>query len=59
MTIALGQNSYGKSRVRLVQVTEKGGQRHLKDISVDIQLAGDFERAHTLATTAMFCRPTP
>lgn len=47
MAIALGQNNYGKSRVRLVQVTPAGESRNLKDISVDIQLAGDFETAHT------------
>jgi urate oxidase len=47
MEIALAQNNYGKSRVRLVQVTPEGAGRNLKDISVDIQLAGDFEAAHT------------
>jgi urate oxidase len=47
MAIALGQNNYGKSRVRLMQVTSANEGRNLKDISVDIQLAGDFDSAHT------------
>ena len=47
MAIALGENNYGKSRVRLVQVTSDGDRRNVKDISVDIQLAGDFDSAHT------------
>src|SRR5215467_7552233 len=47
MEISLAQNNYGKSCVRLVQVTPEGERRNLKDISVDIQLAGDFEAAHT------------
>ena len=47
MAIRLAENNYGKSRVRLVHVT-RGRDRHdLKDLTVNIQLEGDFETAHT------------
>jgi len=46
MGIKLSSNNYGKSRVRLVRITR--GQMHdLKDISLDIQLEGDFEEVYT------------
>jgi urate oxidase len=44
--IVLAQNNYGKSRVRLVQMTG-AARRQIKDISVDIRLQGDFDSAHT------------
>ena len=48
MAVRLAQNNYGKSRVRLVHVT-RGKDRHdLKDLTVGIQLEGDFETAHTV-----------
>ena len=47
MTIKLASNSYGKSAVRLVRVTRTGQQHEIKDISVDMQLQGDFEPVHT------------
>ncbi len=47
MAVRLAKNNYGKSRVRLVHVT-RGKDRHdLKDLTVGIQLEGDFETAHT------------
>jgi urate oxidase len=45
--VKLVSNNYGKSRVRLVRVVRSGGRHELKDVSVDIQLTGDFEAAHT------------
>jgi urate oxidase len=46
MTSVLGQNNYGKSRVRLVKVT-RGPERHdLTDLTVDVALEGDFAAAH-------------
>jgi urate oxidase len=46
MSIVLGQNSYGKGEVRLVKVI-KGADRHdIRDVRVDVQLAGDFAAAH-------------
>ncbi len=47
MRVRLAVNNYGKSRVRLIQVTRHRDRHDLKDISVDIQLEGGFEEAHT------------
>jgi urate oxidase len=47
MGVILGQNNYGKSRVRLVKVTKHPDRHDLTDLSVDIQLQGDFLTAHT------------
>src|ERR1700747_689567 len=41
--IALGQNSYGKSRVRVVTVKRHPGYHHVRDWTVEILLEGDFE----------------
>jgi urate oxidase len=42
----LGENRYGKSRIRLVSV-RRGVDRHdLRDLTVDVSLEGDFEAAH-------------
>jgi urate oxidase len=43
----LGENRYGKSRVRLVTVRRDPDQHHLRDLTVAIALEGDFEAAHT------------
>lgn len=44
---ALGENSYGKSRIRLVRV-RRGPERHdLWDLTVDVAFGGDFLAAHT------------
>ncbi len=44
--IVLGQNSYGKSEVRVVKVI-KGPERHeIRDLWVDVALEGEFEAAH-------------
>jgi urate oxidase len=43
----MGQNNYGKSEVRLVKVTRTPGRHSLKDLTVDVALAGDFDAAHT------------
>jgi urate oxidase len=48
MAIVLGQNNYGKSKVRLVQVTKHKDRHDLKELNVDIQLQGDLTTAHTL-----------
>ena len=43
----LAANNYGKSCVRLVQVTRDAERHHLKELTVNIQFQGDFETAHT------------
>jgi urate oxidase len=46
MTTVLGQNNYGKSRVRLVKVTRHADRHDLTDLTVDVALEGDFAAAH-------------
>jgi len=47
MTYELGDNRYGKSRVRLVTVARRpDGIHDLRDLTVDIALEGDFEASH-------------
>jgi urate oxidase len=42
----LGENGYGKSRVRLVKVSRREGRHELRDLTVSIRLEGEFEDAH-------------
>ncbi len=42
----LGENGYGKSRVRLVKVSRREGRHELRDLTVSIRLEGEFEEAH-------------
>jgi len=46
VTYELGENRYGKSRIRLVTVRRDGEHHDLRDLTVDIALEGDFEAAH-------------
>jgi urate oxidase len=46
MTYELGDNRYGKSRIRLVSVRRHGAHHELRDLTVDLALEGDFEAAH-------------
>jgi urate oxidase len=43
----LGENRYGKSRIRLVTVRRGPTQHELRDLTVAIALEGDFDAAHT------------
>jgi len=43
MKIALGENRYGKSRVRLMKVTRIGGVHSVAEWTVEVWLTGDFE----------------
>jgi urate oxidase len=47
MTIKLGENSYGKSRVRLLRVVRQEGRHDIKEATFGIRFEGDFETAHT------------
>ena len=42
----LGENAYGKSRVRLVKVSRREGRHELRDLTVSVRLEGEFEDAH-------------
>lgn len=48
----LGENRYGKSRIRLVTVRRHPGRHDLRDLTVDISLEGDFEAAHVSGDNA-------
>src|ERR1700704_999839 len=46
MTIRLGDNQYGKAETHLVRVSKDGTTHDIKDVSVSIALAGDFDASH-------------
>jgi urate oxidase len=46
VSVFLAQNSYGKSRVRLVKVERGPGRHEVFDLAVDVALEGDFRAAH-------------
>lgn len=46
MPAKLTHNAYGKSLVRLTRVTRRPDRHDLKELSVDIQLEGDFAAAY-------------
>src|ERR1700723_1386518 len=45
----LGENSYGKSRVRLSRITRHGDHHDFNEWSVRVLLEGDFETSFTEA----------
>src|SRR5256885_3810387 len=53
----LGENSYGKSRVRMLKVSRRGKMHHIREIEVAIALTGDFEAVHTKGDNRK-CLPT-
>jgi urate oxidase len=46
MAIRLGENNYGKQRVRLLRLSRQVGRHDIKELTLGIRLAGDFETAH-------------
>ena len=56
----LGQNSYGKSGIRLVHVDRRAGRHAVSDLTVAVRLEGDFEAAHVSGDNAGLARqPRP
>jgi urate oxidase len=60
MPAKLSFNAYGKSKVRLTKVTRHGKRHDLTELSVDVQLAGDFadsyltgDNSNVVATDSM------
>ena len=60
MAIVLGENRYGKSRVRLMKVGRKGARHELFEWNVEVWLTGDFrscfedgDNSHILPTDTM------
>lgn len=47
MTIQLAENNYGKSRIRLLRVVRQDGRHDIRELTLAISFAGDFETAHT------------
>ena len=47
MAIRLGENNYGKQRVRMLQVTRHADRHDIKELTLGIRLEGDYETAHT------------
>jgi len=47
VTIKLGENNYGKSRVRLLRVVRQDGRHDIKEMALSLRFEGDFETAHT------------
>jgi len=47
MAIQLGENNYGKQRVRILQVTRRPDRHDIKELTLGIRLEGDFESAHS------------
>jgi urate oxidase len=43
----LGENRYGKSRIRLVTVRRGPDDHHLRDLTVAVSLEGEFDAVHT------------
>ena len=52
MTPRLVWNGYGKAAVRLVKVVRDGTNHELHDLTVDVQIRGDFADAHVAGTNA-------
>jgi urate oxidase len=48
----LGENRYGKSRIRLVTVRREPDRHHLRDLTVAVALEGNFDDAHTRGDNA-------
>jgi len=45
--IEVGQNSYGKSAIRLVKVDRDGDAHRVRDLTIDIALVGDFAASYS------------
>jgi urate oxidase len=51
--IALGENRYGKSAIRLVKVVRDRDRHRVRDLTVAVTLQGDFEAAHVEGDNSM------
>lgn len=46
MRISLGQNNYGKSRVRMLRLSRQEHHHEIKELTLEILFEGDFDSAH-------------
>jgi urate oxidase len=47
MAIRLGENNYGKQRVRILQVARHADRHDIKELTLGIRLEGEFESVHS------------
>jgi urate oxidase len=47
MRIRLGQNNYGKSRVRMLRLSRQENHHEIKELTLEILFEGDFDEVHT------------
>lgn len=47
MSIRLGENNYGKQRVRLLKLSLQHGLHHIKELTLGIRFEGDFDSTHS------------
>jgi urate oxidase len=52
MTYELGENRYGKARIRLVTVKRASPRHELRDLTLEVALEGDFAAAHVAGDNA-------
>ena len=53
MAIKLATNAYGKNAVNLSRIIRHGSHHEFRQVSVSVQLTGDFETAHTLGDNSL------
>ncbi|RZK47668.1 MAG: urate oxidase, partial [Hymenobacter sp.] len=53
MPIKLGKNAYGKNAVHLTRVIRHADYHELRQVTVSVQLMGDYARAHTHGDNAL------
>src|SRR6516165_6778731 len=53
MAAVLTSHSYGKSRVRVTRVTRLADRHEVRELAVDVHLAGEFEASYTLGDNAL------
>lgn len=51
--IELGSNHYGKESIRLVKVIRGPDRHQVRDLTVDVELSGEFEDAHTAGDNSL------
>src|SRR3954468_7501829 len=55
--MSLGWNRYGKARIRLVKVRRSRERHDLVDLTIDVQLEGNFEPVYTQGDNSL-CHAT-
>jgi urate oxidase len=53
MPIKLGPNAYGKNAVNLSRIIRHADHHEFRQVSVSVQLTGDFDTAHTLGDNSL------